>query len=60
MFKKLFKRFKKSKTPRIVYCKDCLRSDDSTKGIDDIYCRKHLNWVEKEGFCSYGVRSDTE
>lgn len=44
------------KYPRVVKCKDCSWSDNQILGIDDIYCRKHMNWVEKEGFCSHAVK----
>ena len=40
----------------IIRCKDCLRSDDSIKGVNRIYCRKNMNWVDKEGFCSDAER----
>jgi hypothetical protein len=46
------------KYPMVVKCKNCAWSDNSIMGIDDIYCRKHMNWVDKEGFCSHGVRGD--
>lgn len=51
---------KKPEMVAVIKCKNCAWGDNSTAGIEDIYCRKHLNWVEKEGFCSYGVRGDTE
>ena len=59
MLNKLIKKLLRFKKPtRVVKCKDCLLSDNSTAGIDDIYCRKHMSWVEKEGFCSHAVRGD--
>lgn len=35
-----------------IRCKDCLHSDEEIIGINEVFCRKHKNWVDKEGFCS--------
>ena len=58
LIEKLKEMLKPDKPFELVKCKDCAWSDNSIPGIDDIYCRKHLNWVEKEGFCSHGVKGD--
>lgn len=52
--------FKDNKLVKVIRCKDCLRSDDEIQGIEQVFCRKHMNWVDKEGFCSEAEREVTE
>ena len=47
-----FKRFE------VIKYKDCLRSDNKIEELGQVYCRKHMNWVDKEGFCSSVERQE--
>ena len=40
----------------VVRCKNC-----AFCGTDiSYYCRKYMIWVDEDGYCSYGQRSDTK
>lgn len=42
----------------VIKCKDCSRSDNEIAELGQVYCRKHMNWVDKEGFCSSAERKE--